>query len=98
MTAGKTPGRRETSLEVPGYWYVCSGDDAQPLADIPGTYRVTSSNASTISVEVYDSGSKAPPQNLDPNKYVDILVNSVLFLAPVQTYSGTAQGTYAKIP
>ena len=80
MTAGKTPARRETSLEGPGHWY-----------------RVTSSKVSTISVQVYDSDSKAPPQNLDPNGHVDIVVKSGLFLAPVQTYSGTAEGTYAKI-
>ena len=97
MTAEKAPTRRETSLSAPGYWYVCSGDDPQPLADIPGTYRVTSSKVSTITVEVYDFNNQKSPMNFDPDLYVDIPISSSLFLMPVQQYSGTAEGTYAKI-
>jgi hypothetical protein len=87
--------QRKPSKSAPGRWYVCSGQQAIPLADGPDTYLVSSSDVSTITVEVYDSADQNNPREVRPGGAVELSVKSVLFLKPKPPDSGTAEGQYA---
>jgi hypothetical protein len=85
---------RKTSKAVPGNWYVCSGEGPISLADGLGTYEVSSSKNSTITVEIYDDGDPANKMNVEPGDVKKINIKSSLFLTPKPPDSGTAEGEY----
>lgn len=95
----KTSRQRKPTKLVPARWYVCSGQGDIPLASGADTYSISSSDVSTITVEVYDGADpKKNRKEIPPSGNAVLSFKSGLFLAPIPPDSGTAEGVYFSIP
>jgi hypothetical protein len=89
---------RNPTQANPGNWYVCSGESPIALAQGPGTFKVASDPVSTIDVVAYDSAANPNETTIPPNQNSNLNITGGLFLKPNPGQSGTAEGTYYKIP
>jgi hypothetical protein len=87
-------GPRRASKSIPGTWYVCSGQEASPIATGSGTYSVSSGKPSTITVTIYDSADHKNSVDIAPNSDANLTVIESLFLVPKKSESGTAGGEF----